>query len=127
MSVPSAAYELRFEQHPQYLLARVRGAEDSLEISVAYWQRVAAEAIGRGAERLMVIENFPNNASTVDMMSVGRFLAELGLQNIRIAFVDEHPDQLDRNRVGELVAVNRGLTGKVFADFATAEDWLLGG
>jgi hypothetical protein len=125
MSVSPLGYDLQFEQRPQYLLARVSGPEDSLEVSVAYWQQVAAEAIGRKAQRLMVVENFPNNGETADVMALGRFLAELGLQNIRIAFVDEQSDHLDRNRVGELVAVNRGLRGKVFADFAEGEQWLL--
>ncbi len=118
-------YDLRFEQHPQYLLARVSGPEDSLEVSVAYWQEVAAEAIRQGVRRLLVVENFPNNGETADLMALGRFLAELGLQEIRIAFVDEQPDHLDRNRIGELVAVNRGLRGKVFDNFADAERWLL--
>jgi len=122
-----APYQLNFEERPRFLLARVSGPEDSLEVSISFWKEIAAEALRRHTTYLMVQESFPNNVSTIDMMQVASFLAELGFANIRIAFVDERRDQLDRNRLGELVAVNRGLRGKVFADEAEAERWLLAG
>lgn len=119
------AYSLTFDERPGYLLARVAGPEDSLEVSVSFWQEIAAEADRRKSTHLLVWENFPNNVDTIDMMRVATFLTELGFADIRIAFLDERHEQLDRNRFGELVAVNRGLRGKVFADFAEAESWLL--
>ena len=40
--------------------------------------------------------------------------------------VDRYLDQQEVNSFGELVAVNRGLSGKVFNNIAEAESWLLG-
>ena len=119
-------YELTFEERPEYLLARVTGPEDSLEVSISFWQEIAVEVQRRQTEKLMVWENFPNNVDTIDMLRVATFLTELGLANIQVAFVDERHEQLDRNRFGELVAINRGLRGKVFVDVQEAEAWLRG-
>ena len=43
---------------------------------------------------------------------------------IRIAMVGK-PELLDPRRLGELVAQNRGVDGRVFTDLAVAEEWLL--
>lgn len=123
------AYWITYDDRPNYLLARVQGTTDSLEVSISFWQEIAQEATERQVKRLLVHESFRNNVSAIDILEVGQFLGELAemldLRSIKIAFVDERLEQLDRNRLGELVAVNRGLRGKVFADFAEAERWLL--
>jgi hypothetical protein len=50
----------------------------------------------------------------------------MGFASIKVAFVDVYLDQQDVNSFGELVAVNRGLSGKVFNNIADAEKWLKG-
>lgn len=49
----------------------------------------------------------------------------MGFFGIRIAFVDRYIEQMDLNRFGELVAINRGIYGKIFNKFTEAENWLL--
>jgi len=44
---------------------------------------------------------------------------------VRVAFFDRYAEQNQLNEFGELVAVNRGITGKIFNDIQTAEEWLL--
>ena len=40
----------------------------------------------------------------------------MGYIGIKVAFVDKYIEQQDLNQFGELVAVNRGINGKVFND-----------
>ena len=123
------AYWLTFEERPGYLFVRVQGLTDSLETSINYWQEVMLEVIAHRATRVLVRESFRNNISSAGIIEIGQFLADLAAQfklvRLKIAFVDDDPDQFDRNRLSEQAAVNRGLNCKVFDDFAEAEGWLL--
>ena len=59
-----------------------------------------------------------------DMYRIAAELPELFL-GIAIAFVDRYADQAELNSFGEMVAQNRGVRGRYFADTANAEAWLL--
>ena len=52
-------------------------------------------------------------------------IVALGFANIRIAFVDRNADELPMMQFGETVARNRGIDGRVFANEADAEAWLM--
>ena len=52
-------------------------------------------------------------------------IPKMGFGSTRVAFVDRYLDQQEVNSFGELVAVNRGLSGKVFNDITEAENWLM--
>lgn len=60
-----------------------------------------------------------------EMYQLASEIPQLVFFGIRIAFVDRFIEQQDSNEFGELVAVNRGLYGKIFNDFKVAEKWLL--
>ena len=45
----------------------------------------------------------------------------MGLGQARIALVDCYLEQNEINKFGELVAVNRGVNGKIFNDVKSAE------
>lgn len=119
-------YQIRFEKRNGYLCAFVDGEQDSLEVSIAYWNELSVECARVGATKLMVIENFPNNVSQVEMFALGEKLPQLGINDVRVAFVDKVEEHHPANKFGELVAVNRGFNSRAFIDQAEAETWLLG-
>jgi len=119
-------YQLRFEQNENYLLAKVTGDEDSLEISRRFWIEITDE-VGRVQPKgLLVWEDFRNMISTQELFILVSEVCEFKqFQHLRIAFVDEHFEQFDRNKLGEMIATNRGFTCRVCSRFEEAEEWLL--
>jgi len=121
---PIKPYKLTFERRPEFLHARVEGERDSYELSIAYWTEIAAECSRISATKLLVEEDIPEVVGYSDMFRIAAELPELFL-GIAIAFVDRYADQAELNEFGELVAQNRGVRGRYFADAADAEAWLL--
>ena len=117
-------YQLSIEQRPDYLYVCIEGEKDSYAISKAYWSEISLECERVKATRVMVDENLTENVSVAEMYQIASEIPGMFL-GISIAFVDRHADQADLNEFGELVAVNRGVTGKFFVDAKDAEDWLL--
>lgn len=125
-SQPSAnLYRLTFEVRPSYLYAYVEGDHDSYEISRAYWQAIATESKRLGIRKVLIDENIQENASMADVFQLASELPAMGFG--KVAIVDRYLDQQEINSFGELVALNRGLNGKIFNDVAEAEAWLLSG
>ncbi len=123
MTAPT--YWIIYDDRPDYLLARVEGLTDSLEVSIAFWQEIALEVYARKPRRLLVHESFRNSLSAPDMVDLAAFITDVGFQNIRLAFVDSQREQLPDNRIAEEVLLSHGLIVKVFADLGEAERWLL--
>ena len=117
-------YQISFEQRPDYLYACVEGENDSYAISKAYWTEISLECERVSASRVMVDENLTASGSVAEMYQIASEIPGM-FSGIKIAFVDRHADQAGLNEFGELVAINRGVTGKFFIDAADAEEWLL--
>ena len=116
-------YTLTFEERPDYLYARVEGEHDSYEISRDFWIEIAGECEKRGTRKLLVEENIPEAVSVSEMYAIASELPDRFL-DVSLAFVDPYADQAELNSFGELVAQNRGVRGRFFADVASAEEWL---
>jgi len=121
--VTSKQYTLTFEDRPEYLYARVEGEHDSYEISRAFWTEVGEECERLGASKVLVEENIPEVVSVSEMYAIASELPDMFL-GVSLAFVDPFADQAELNSFGELVAQNRGVRGRFFADLAAAEEWL---
>jgi hypothetical protein len=119
------SYKLTFEERDGYLFAGVTGETDNVDISSQYWKEIADKCKNDGTKKVLIVEDLPGGASMTEVYEVASALPQLGFFGIKIAFVDAHLDQQDVNRFGELVAVNRGLYGKIFNDVSEAEKWLL--
>jgi hypothetical protein len=118
-------YTLEFEYRPDYLYAKVTGKEDSFDISLSYWTKVAEERKAHKYARVLVDEDLGQQPELIDIYEVAALLSTMGFQGATIAFVDRQLDHLDFNKFAETVAVNRGVKGRVFIDLAEAEAWLL--
>jgi hypothetical protein len=118
-------YRISFENRSGYLYVYVSGEHDSYEISRRYWQEVADQCARLKAAKVLIEEDIPEVISMGEMYQLASEIPELGFFGIRIAFVDRYIEHQDLNQFGELVAVNRGLHGKIFNDLDAAEKWLL--
>ena len=117
-------YQITFTDREEYLYAAVSGEEDSLEVSIAYWTEVLAEARERGKNKLLVTENFTNAVSAIDMYMLVEEMQKRGVTDLKIAFVDSEFSQFEMNKFAETVAVNRGIYAKIFNTEVEADQWL---
>ena len=122
---PQKPYHLTLEQRPGYLYAYVEGEHDSYEISKAYWQEIANEVARRGVDRVLIDENIEETVSIAEIYELASQIPFMGFISTRVAFVDRYLEHHEVNSFAELVAVNRGMRGKVFNDLESAERWLL--
>lgn len=125
-SPPGDAYRLTFKHQPPLLLAWVSGGEDTrLEVTFDYWVRIAAEARATGASQLLVVDEMQGEVMTNEDLE--RFFAGIrghGLENVRIAYVEGRPDQMQRIEFVEQMALERGYLIRVFGNERDAVFWL---
>lgn len=118
-------FDIQFDYREKYLFAHVSGEKDSLETSLMFWKEILDESEAGNYKKILIMENFRNDISAIDMFILGEKLCEMAPKNISVAFVDEQIQQLEMNKFTETVVYNRGGKGKVFADMNEAEHWLL--
>jgi hypothetical protein len=118
-------YQITFEERRQYLYVYVTGDQDSYEISRSYWLAVSAACGKINCKKILIEEDIPEVVSMSEMYRLASELPQMGFFGVRVAFFDRYAEQNQLNEFGELVAVNRGITGKIFNDIQTAEEWLL--
>ncbi|HQZ97462.1 MAG TPA: hypothetical protein PLP21_14165 [Pyrinomonadaceae bacterium] len=117
-------YKLTLEERPGYLYAFIEGEKDTYEISRAAWQEIADKAGELMSERVLIDENITEPGSFADAYRLASEIPEMGFGRAKIAFVDRFLSQNDINQFGELVAMNRGVNGRIFEDIKAAESWL---
>ena len=71
------------------------------------------------------MQDSPGNGTETNAFVSSQGIVGLGLDGIKIAFVDIDPSNHEVNKFGELVAANRGANARVFYDEDPALDWLL--
>ncbi len=121
--LPNNAF-LKIEERSQYLYAEVTGPIDSFEITMAYWTLVAQECHARNTKHLLVFEKLGEFSGVRDMVLMVDSIIALGFENIRVAFVDAFIEDLLIAEEGELLAMERGIAGRVFGSLQEAERWL---
>jgi hypothetical protein len=118
------AAEITFEERQGYLYAFVSGEKDSAAVSLESWRRVLEACYRLGYTRLMVEEDFPNQPTALEIYTVVSEVARMVTAPLRIAFVDRRSEHRELNLFGENVAVNRGVSGRIFDNTEQAESWL---
>ncbi len=115
---------LIFEDRQNYLYAEVSGPDDSFEISMAYWTAIADQCHKRNTKRLLVLERLGHYSGKRDMILMIDSIIELGFEHIRVAYVDAFVEDLVIAEQGEILAMERGIAGRVFGSVQEAERWL---
>ncbi len=116
--------ELVFEDRSGYLYAEVSGPDDNFEISMAYWTAIAERCHLRGTKNLLVLERLGRYKGERNMTLMIDSIIALGFKNIRVAYVDAFVEDLPIAEVGEILAMERGIAGRVFGSVQEAERWL---
>lgn len=120
-------YDLIFETRPQYLYARVTSETISPEMVVEYLHEVTEKCRKLAHTRLMIERDIPATLSETDIFFTGTEFAHMGIEAIRIAFVDGRAENTDHLEFAMLVANNRGGHVELFHSVPDAESWLITG
>ena len=117
-------FTVSFEQRDGYLYAFVRGQKDDLEVSKSFWAQIHSKAVELKSKAVLIEEDFPNQPTTIEMFKLAQFATELFKDGTKVAHVDKQISDIDLNKFGETVGVNRGLNVRVFSKIQDAEKWL---
>ncbi len=127
--VPAAdGVRLGIQYQAPLLTVRLQGEvapEANLEVTRAYWLRIAREVAACGASQLLVLDMLPGEVmDDGDLVRFFDSVAGLGLTDVRIAYVEGRVDQVARIEYVELLALERGYRIRMFANEPDARLWL---
>ena len=115
---------MSFEERIGFLQAKVSGPRDSHAISLAYWRAIADECRNRGRSKVLVVEELGDHEGERDLSRLVDEVLAMGFDRIQVAFVVSRLERLAEMEHGEILALERGARGRVFANVGPAEHWL---
>ncbi len=118
------AAQLQVKQKVHWVAAELRGTVDVKKVAWRYQQ--LTELCERFGKKKLLIDITKTRLplSTLDKFEIGDNTIIFALHQIKVAVV-ANAEQIDPERFGELVAVNRGANLHIFNDVPSAEEWLM--
>lgn len=118
-------YRLEFHGLGSELRVDIRGDERLPENVLACWLQIAGEVRLRNATRLLAVSYVAGEPMQVDDMR-GFFasMSGLGLEGVRVAYVDMAGFKTPLMETAEILASEHGFSARVFDNRIAAELWL---
>jgi hypothetical protein len=121
----SVPYQLDFRSVGNELHVAMRGDERNVDKVVACWMQIASEVRKRNATRVLAITHIVGEP--LPAQSISRFmenLGGLGLEDVRIAYVDIRGFKTPLMETAEILASEHGFSVRIFDAPIAAEMWL---
>jgi hypothetical protein len=116
--------KIKIEKRAEYLVAKFSGEANLQDIGQRF-ESLAVRCRKEKKHKLLIDVTAIKAAPTFsDRYRAGESAVVFAEFGIKIALVGLS-ELVDPRRLGELVAQNRGVDGRVFIDLAAAEEWLL--
>jgi hypothetical protein len=122
--MPPPAYRLILEDRTAYLYVRIEGEQGTYESTLAAVTEISILCKARKIAKLLVENTVPTQMSTLEIFKISIKLPGL-YRGVRVGFVIQRPPAAKDPHFMESVARNRGAKGRLFANAADAERWLL--
>jgi hypothetical protein len=118
-------YQLEFRSLGSELQVDIRGDERLVENALACWQEIASETRRRGAARVLAVSHVRGEPIPFEHMR-GFFgsMIGLGLEGVRVAYVDMQGFKTPLMETAEILASEHGFSARVFDNRVAAEMWL---
>jgi hypothetical protein len=101
------------------------GKDENLEQVIEYGMAVVNAAFSSGCTKVLCNEQeLEYSLGTIDTFESARFISEAAPGVAKVVIVCRE-EQIEDAALWETVAINRGLTVKVFKQLAEAEKWLI--
>lgn len=118
-------YNIDYRSGAEFLRAEIRGDLTEPQTRIDAWSEVIRRCRLDGVTRLLVVQESLANDTDTTAFTSSQGILGLGLDGLKIAYVDIDQANYEVNKFGELVATNRGANARSFYEEATALDWLL--
>jgi hypothetical protein len=116
-------YTIEMEDRENYLWVLVGGKELTAEVSVQYWNEIAAQCTSMNCDKVLIEKDFEKSVGPGEMIQMAEHLAKV-LPHGMVAFIDRrHHDAI--NELGKKLARNREVMFQVFDHVGDAQKWLL--
>ena len=118
-------YRLEFRSFGDELQVRIHGTERSPENALAAWVAIASEVRVREPKRLLAMSHVEGEPMQPEHMR-GFFasMAGLGMEGVRVAYVDMAGFKTPLMEIAEILATEHGFAARVFDNRIAAELWL---
>jgi hypothetical protein len=114
-----------FEHNNDLLTLKATGKDINTEQIIEYGMAILGIALANRCYKILLDEtDLQYSLGTFETFKSATYISENIPHNVRIAIVCR-PENYDSANFRETVAVNRGLTIKVFTMYKNAENWLL--
>ena len=123
---PENLYQISYELRPEYFYAYAKGNLSNPQTRIACWKEILQRCRREARDRLLVVQDSPPSKDAIEAFMSAAGVVELGVQGLKIAFVDPDPDEFENNKFCEVVAQNRGANAKLFLTEEQAHAWLVG-
>lgn len=122
---PAGLFEIAFTQVDRGLRAYVTGINGTLETTLSYWRRIAAEARRLGPATLLVVDAIYGEPPPPEhLREVVLAMKDEGISHLRVAYVAEDVAQIPRIELAVLMANENGFKVRIFSEEREAVSWL---
>jgi hypothetical protein len=124
VDIKNDQFSVVFDFSKPYLQATYTSNIASAEIIKQILKTVAQKCRSGNFQKLMLISK---NMNKLDYIQTFQVIAECAplFMNVKCAFLEFFPVQLERLDFAKMVAENRGITFMYFTEFEAAEKWLM--
>ena len=125
MTAVRSPYELEFRSLGGELQVVIRGNDRHPDNVLACWREIAIQAQRCDAVRLLAISHVAGEPMPMDRMpAFMASMAGLGLEDVRVAYVDMQGFKTSLMETAEIMATEEGFSVRVFDNLVAAEMWL---
>lgn len=118
-------FRIGYQSRRGALRAHVTGVKGSIDITLAYWEAIAAEVRRLRPRTLLVVDELQGEPLPAEhMQDFVDAMAGLGFEGVRVAFVETQGAQIPHVESIEILARERGFNARVFANERDAGLWL---
>lgn len=118
-------FEIAFTQVDCGLRAYVTGINGTLETTLSYWRRIAAEARRIFPAALLVVDAIYGEPPPPEhLWQVVLAMKEEGVSHLRVAYVAEDVAQIPQIELAVLMANENGFNMRIFSEEREALQWL---
>ena len=118
-------FEIAFTQVDCGLRAYVTGINGTLETTLSYWRRIAAEARRIFPAALLVVDAIYGEPPPPEhLWQVVLAMKEEGVSQLRVAYVAEDVAQIPQIELAVLMANENGFNMRIFSEEREALQWL---
>ena len=124
MNAP-ASFRIDYRRHGSLLRAHVTGVNGTLATTVAYWMALAEEVRRDPPRALLVVDDMEGDPPPPEQ--IAEFVQAMvgqGFENVRVAYVEAHSQQIPEVEFGEILAREQGFDARVFGNETDATMWL---